>query len=88
MANLSITPDQLTAAGNYIIRNWGDTGYRVEAIESPTRRVTVFRVVASDGSRFSVLADKWGNSRDLDTHHGDAGLSALVSAMHENSGGI
>ena len=88
MASLSVTPDQLSAAGSYIIRNWGDIGYRVEAVESPTRRVTVFRVVASDGSRFTVLTDKWGNSRDLDTHSGDAGLSALVSEMHEHSGGI
>lgn len=79
---LSIAPDQLSAAGSYIAREWGDYGYRIEAIESPTGRVSVFRVCASDGSRFSVLADRYGNTRYLDTHNGDAGLADLVSDMH------
>jgi hypothetical protein len=58
---LSITPDQLASAGSYITHEWGGYGYRIERIESPTRRVSLFHVVASDGSRFIVAADCWGN---------------------------
>ena len=79
---MCITPDQLSAAGSYISREWGDYGYRIEGVETHTRAVTVFRVVAADGARFSVLADKWGNCRYLDTHSGDAGLPGLVAEMH------
>lgn len=82
MTYLSISPDQLASAGSYIARNWADHGYRIEGIESPTRAVSVFRVVASDGSRFSVLVDRWSNCRTLDTHHSDAGLAEAVAEMH------
>ncbi len=79
---LSITPDQLASAGSYISHEWGDYGYRIEGIESPSVRVSVFRVCASDGSRFSVLADRYGNTRHLDTHSSDAGLADMVCEMH------
>ena len=90
---LSITPDQMASAGGYISREWGDYGYRIEEIESPTRAVTVFHVVASDGSRFTVLADKWGNCRHVDTHEfggyqraeRSAFLVSAVAAMHANA---
>lgn len=82
MAYMSVTPDQLASAGSYIAHNWADYGYRIEGIETRTHAVTVFRVVASDGGRFSVVADKWGECRDLDTHNGDAGLDELVREMH------
>ena len=79
---LSITADQMSAAAGYLTRNWGDYGYRFEAIESPTHRVSLFRVCCSDGGRFTIAADRYGNARHLDTHNGDEGLSALVSEMH------
>jgi hypothetical protein len=82
---MSITPDQLASAGSYISREWGDYGYRIEAIESRTSTVALFRVCASDGGRFSVLTDKWGNCRYLDTHNHDdqdAGLFEAVREMH------
>jgi hypothetical protein len=79
---LSISPDQLASAGSYISHEWGDYGHRIEDIESPSPRVSVFRVCASDGSRFSVLADRYGNTRYLDTHSSDAGLAELVREMH------
>jgi hypothetical protein len=82
MAYLSISPDQLASAGGFISREWGDHGYRVEAVESPTWAVSVFRVAASDGGRFSVVADRWGNCRHLDTHNGDDGLAEVVREMH------
>ena len=37
---------------------------------------------ASDGSRFSILADKWGNTAHLDTHSSDDGLHEFVMEMH------
>ena len=88
---LSITPDQLSAAGSYIAREWGDYGYRIENIESPTHRVSLFHVCASDGSRFTVAADRWGNTRYQDTHAftaADERLAALVplvTEMHANA---
>jgi hypothetical protein len=66
---LSLSPDQMASAGSYIARNWGDFGYSIEEIESPgLGRVSLFHVVANDGSRFTVLADRWGNVRHADTH--------------------
>ena len=65
MAGLSITPDQLSAAGSYIARNWSAEGYVIENITAPIRRVTLFHVRASDGSRFTVAADSWGNCRHM-----------------------
>ena len=44
---LWIGPDQLACAGQYVTREWGDYGYHFEEIESPTRAVTLFHVVAS-----------------------------------------
>lgn len=82
MTYLRITPDQMAAAGSYISHEWGDYGYSIEGVESPSQRVSVFRVVASDGGRFSVLADRYGNCRHLDTHNGDDGLAELVAEMH------
>ena len=82
MAYMSVSPDQMASAGSYIAHNWGDYGYRVEGIETRTHAVSVFRVCASDGGRFSVIVDRWSNCRHLDTHSGDAGLSELVAEMH------
>lgn len=79
---LFLSPDQMSAAASYLERNWGNSGYCIEKIESPTHRISLFRVVAGDGSRFTLVADKWGNVRDLDTHSGDDGLAGLVSEMH------
>lgn len=88
---LTINPDQMHSAAGYLIRNWGDYGYSIEKIESPTRNVSVFHVVASDGSRFAIAADKWGNCKHVDTHgysEADAGpLADLVGKMHRDASG-
>jgi len=86
---LSITPDQLAAAGSYISREWGDCGYRIESIESPTHAVSLFHVCASDGARFIVAVDKWGNHGDAVDSHGyetperTEALAVAVRDMHE-----
>jgi hypothetical protein len=68
---ISVAPEQMSAAASYIANNWGDYGYRVTDVESPTYAVAAFRVAASDGSRFTVFADRWGNCDYLDTHSDD-----------------
>lgn len=82
MSYMSVTADQMSSAAGYLVQNWGDYGFRFEGIETPTYAVSVFRVVCSDGGRFSIVADKWGNTSHLDTHSGDAGLAELVAEMH------
>src|SRR5215472_13291838 len=90
---LSITPDQLTSAGGHIAREWGDYGYRIESIESPTHAVSLFHVRASDGARFVVAVDKWGNtggpvdSHGYETPERTAALTALVREMHTHATG-
>ena len=90
---LSITPDQLSAAGSYIAREWGDYGYSIEEIESPTHAVSLFHVRALDGARFVVAGDKWGNtagpvdSHGYDTPERNAALTTLVQDMHERATG-
>ena len=79
---MSVTADQLSSAAGHLRDNWGDYGYRFEGIETLTYAVSVFRVCASDGSRFAILADKWGNTAHLDTHSSDEGLHELVMGMH------
>jgi hypothetical protein len=84
---LSITPDQMCAAGGYIADNWGDYGYRIEQVESATPRVALFHVCASDGSRFIVAGDRYGNCRYTGLHgydtpeHTAALVAALVTEM-------
>ena len=83
-----ITPDQLCSAGGYISAEWGDHGYRIELIESPTRAVSLFHVVCSDGGRFIVAADRWGNCEKAADSHGygtperTAELAVVVARMH------
>ena len=85
MAYMSVTADQMSSAAGYLTREWGDYGYRFEGIETRTHAVSVFRVVCSDGGRFSIIADKYGNTRHLDTHGSDEGLAELVLEMHANA---
>jgi hypothetical protein len=82
---LSITPDQLSAAGGYIARNWSAEGYVIENITAPIRRVTLFHVRASDGSRFTVAADCWGNCRHLaySDHEPIERTGALIDLVRE-----
>ena len=85
MSYMSVTADQMACAACHLRENWGDYGYRFTGIESRTYAVAVFRVRCSDGSEFSIVADKWGNTRHLDTHSGDDGLHELVMEMHDKA---
>ena len=85
MTYMSVTADQMSSAAGYLTSNWGDYGYRFEGIETRTYAVSVFRVACSDGGRFTIIADKWGNTRHLDTHSSDEGLHELVMELHEKA---
>ena len=83
---LTITPDQMSSAASYLTREMGD-GYRIDGIESPTRAVSAFHAVAPDGSRFTILTDRWGNRRIVNTHHVQgaertAYIAPAVAALH------
>ena len=82
MTYMSVTADQMSSAAGYLVRNWGDYGYRFTDLYSASSAVSVFRVTCSDGGRFTIVADKWGNTRHLDTHTSDDGLVELIREMH------
>lgn len=79
MAYVSITTDQMASAASYISRNWGDYGYRITGIRSETHVVACFEVRSSDGSTFTVLADKWGNCREMAA---EDDMQTLIMEMH------
>jgi hypothetical protein len=79
---LNISPDQLASAASFIAREWGDYGYRIEGIESPTHAVSLFHVACSDGSRFIVAADRYGNCHDIQP---GSDAVAMVREMHANA---
>jgi len=81
---MSVSPDQLSSAGAFVARGWDDYGYAFEGIESPTRLVSVFRVVCTvDGSRFAIAVDRWSNCALL-PDDADARV-AKIRAMHEHA---
>lgn len=82
MYALSATPDQISSIGAYIAREWGDYGYRIENMESPTRAITVAHVVHSDGSRFMVAGDRYGQCQQVTSIDKDDETFSEVLAMH------
>ena len=89
-ALVDISPDQLVAAGGYVNREYGPVGYQFEAIDSHGP-ITAFRVRCSDGGRFFVIADRWGNCESL-TCEGykmesfdNPKLLAVIDVMHRKA---
>lgn len=62
---LEATPDQLVTLGAMISREWGASGYRIEEMHSYSSEVTAARVRCSDGGRFIVMCDRWGNTDSI-----------------------
>ena len=50
-------PEQFASAARFVERDWGDSGYRMAHIANG-----VFLVRHSDGSRFLVHSDRYGNT--------------------------
>jgi hypothetical protein len=80
---ISVSPDQLASAGSYISAEWGDHGYRIEEITSPTHAVSVFSVVCGDGSRFAVAVDRWSNCDALPDE--PEARAEKIRAMHAHA---
>jgi len=60
-----MTLEAIRSAAGHVAREWGEYGYRVERAEQgPTRGAATLHIVHSDGSRFSVTADAYGNILD------------------------
>lgn len=78
-----VTLEQLRGAAAYVAANWGDHGYRVAA-DRETRDGVLFSVRCSDGSRFSILVDRWGNA-SLPTQclRGNVSCPADAPLVHE-----
>ena len=89
---LAATPDQLVTLGAMISREWGESGYRVEEMHS-LGCVLVARVRCSDGGRFFVMTDPYGNTDHLgcegfESEQFDRGeLLLKVEALHEKAHG-
>jgi hypothetical protein len=73
---MMISPEALGAAASRIEREWG-YGYWIERVtEGPTRGGATLHVVAGDGSRFTVAADRWGNPVADGTYDGETRVRA------------
>lgn len=56
--------DAMSSAASYLSREWGDNyyiGYVAQYLFTSSV-VNVFQCVASDGSRFLIYSDRWGNT--------------------------
>lgn len=55
--------DAYMAAGGYLSRNWGDHGYRIGYVGQygTETHPYLFSCSHSDGSRFFLVSDRWGN---------------------------
>ena len=78
---ISIAPDALASLANYVAREWGDYGYRFTGFETYGNATAGF-VTCSDGSRFTVLVDRWSNLRDVDTHSAPDAWRPVAEEMH------
>jgi hypothetical protein len=79
-AGYLVDVDALASACRYVAREWGEeSGYRCEVVGSSARRVAI-EVHASDGSRFLVAADRWGNVAH-DTERDGSDHAAILAVM-------
>lgn len=60
---LSASPDAMQCVAGRLGREWGDYGYTIEGADSPIFGGARLFVRHSDGSRFMVAVDRWGNPR-------------------------
>lgn len=67
------TVDAVYAVVGYLAREWGEHGYRL-SVEGSRSGGAIAHVVHSDGSRFVILADRWGNVLG----HGDTVESVIA----------
>ncbi len=76
-----ISPDAMIAAASHVEREYG-YGYRI-AIALTATRAAVFEVSHFDGSRFNLVADKWGNVRRPEVDTADAATALCIEMQRE-----
>jgi hypothetical protein len=58
-------PEAMMAASGYLMSEWGEHGYTIgyagEWVDSVNKAWSVFQCCASDGARFLIRADRYGN---------------------------
>jgi hypothetical protein len=57
----------MSAAVGLVAREWGEYGYRIERVAPGINGLGSIRVgiVAGDGSRFTIGADRYGNAEEI-----------------------
>jgi hypothetical protein len=65
-AYVNASLDALSAAAGFVARTWGEYGYRVERVAAGSVWGGVrLGIACSDGSRFTVESDRYGNVREV-----------------------
>jgi hypothetical protein len=78
-----VSPDAMGAAAAFLSREWGQSGYRLSCRGCIAPRVALFDCVHSDGSRFRIVADSWGNTHALPDDDDEA--REIVDALSANA---
>lgn len=84
----SFAPKALSAVAHAVSAHWGLIGYRIRPTGSNIYGDGWFVVAASDGARFVLSADRYGNVREIRSNGetGNAylnGVEAEIDAEHE-----
>ena len=75
--------DAIIAAAARVQREWGDYGYSVERAEhGPSWGACTLHVVCSDGGRFTVAADRYGNPLETESDRESARDLAAMRARY------
>lgn len=74
----AIRPEALAAISSYVSHEYGTTGYVVETITGYRRSVALAVVAHSDGSRFAVIADEWGNAETMPDDYQEHGRATIA----------
>ncbi len=75
-----VDPEALMAVASHVQREYGHAGYKV-AVAFTATRAAAFEISHFDGSRFNLIADKWGNVRRPEADTASAAMELLLE-MH------
>lgn len=75
-------PEAMLAAASHVSNEYGHYGYRLGlSDEVSVPAVYVFEVVCSDGSRFNLVVDKYGNVQRIPDGTSREGAIELIREM-------
>lgn len=76
-----MAPDAVIEVASKVNREWGSHGYAIQALtEGPVYGSAIAEVWHSDGSRFFVGADRYGNSVHADERFDVAAQLRILAA--------